>query len=184
MQKELSWKDGDVYRWSWCESEYNKRKDLANLYWCESQIAIVRGDFLEDTFWSGGCQSRCFKKDAVQEMLSLIYLGNINDYTPCRKEDQAMYDDKDFLNLTHANNRGEYYLKVGAVKSKEKMIKVTKRNALKLRYKLESAKRAFEWEIEKLKNTEQLEYAYGIEDVSLDDNSYFDEDFYLLDLGE
>lgn len=184
MQKELSWEDGDVYRWSWSESEYNKRKDLANLYWCESQIAIVRGDYLEDTFWSGGEHSRCFPKENINEVLNLTYLGNINDYTPCREEDQAMYDDKDFLNLSHANNCGEYHLKIGAVKSKEKMIKVTKRNALKLRYKVESAKRALEWELDKLKNVNELEYAYGIEDVSLHDNSYLDEDFYLLNLGD
>ncbi|MEG2307213.1 MAG: hypothetical protein RSB94_07730 [Erysipelotrichaceae bacterium] len=182
MITDLSFKNGDVYKWSWNEVEYNRRKDLANLYWCESRIGIVDGECLVDTFWSGGSNSRCFDKNDVLTKLDVQYLGNLNDYQPCRKEMQAMYDDKDFLDLSHSNNgiSGAYYLRKDATKSKEKMVKIVKRNALLLQYKVESAKRALEWELTKLRNSEEIDYAYGLDGVSLSDESYVDEDFYLL----
>lgn len=176
----LSWKDGDIYRWSWNEHEYEQRKNLANLYWCESRIGVVNGEYLVDTFWSGGSQSRHFHKDTVISKLNVEFIGNKGDFSPCRKEDRAMYDDKDFLDLSHANNSGEYYLKKGAVKSKEKMIKVVKRNALYLKRKIESAQRDLEIHLEKLTNVDDLNYVYGLSDVSLYDESYVDEEFHLL----
>lgn len=51
-----SWKDGDIYRWSWTDDEYDKRRleiQFGTLYWCCSRIGIVKGDYLVDTYWCG-----------------------------------------------------------------------------------------------------------------------------------
>ena len=86
-----------------------------------------------------------------------------------------MYDDKDFLNLNHSNNsRGNCYLRKGATKSKEKMHKIVKRNAVKLKADYEYAKKTYQWEIDKLDH-EELEYVSALDGVSLADNSYEDE---------
>ena len=180
MNIKNNWKDGDIYRWSYNTEESQRRKDHHNIYWCCSRIGIVRNGILTDTFWSGG-NRRSFNLEETLSKLDLEYLGNLNDYEPCNQQDQAMYDDKDFLNLSHPNNSNQYFLKKGAVKSKEKMIKIIKRNALKLQFDYEYAKRALEWELEKLDNLDELNYAYGLDGVNLTDDNYCDEEFYKLE---
>lgn len=177
---ELQWKDGDVYFWSYNEKEYDKRKDHQEMYWCCSNIGIVRGEYLEDTYW-GGSSSKSFIKEDVINKLKVTYKGNLKDYQQCRKEDQAMYDDADILNLTHSDSSNQYYLKLGAVKSKDKMIKIIKRNALKLKADYEYAKRALEWELDKLKDIDAIDYAYGLDGVSLGDESYADCEIFKID---
>lgn len=188
MSDLISWKDGDIYRWSWNDLEYEKRKQHHDMYWCCSRIAKVKtvdnDTFLEDTYWSSST-SRSFTQEQVVEQLDVTYLGNINDYVKARKEDQAMYDDADFLNLNYHNTHGEYYTKVGAAKSKEKMVKIIKRNALKLQNDLDYAKRALQWELDKLNNLDELNYAYPLDGVSMDDVSYVDSELFKIEsLGE
>lgn len=175
------WKDGDVYRWSYNDIEYDKRKDYHDMYWCCSNIGIVRGEYLEDTFWNSS-SSRTFIKDDVLSKLEVLYKGNLNEYQQCRKEDQAMYDDADILNLSHSNSSNQYYLKIGAVKSRNKMVKIIKRNALKLQRDYEYAKIAFQCELDKLNDLGELNYAYGLDNVSLEDHSYSDEEFFKLEI--
>lgn len=179
----VSWKDGDVYLWSFNDQEYEKRKDHHDMYWCCSRIGIVANEFLVDTYW-GSSLNKMFTIDDVNEKLVVAYKGNLNDYTPCRKEDQAMYNDEDILNLSHPNSSNQYYLRIGALKSKEKMVKVIKRNALKLQHDIEYAKSSLTWELDKLNNLDTLNYTYGLDGVSLEDVSYVDENFHQLELNK
>lgn len=176
-----NWKDGDVYRWSYNDIEYDKRKDYHDMYWCCSRIGIVRKTLLVDTYWSGSDSSRSFGQDDVLTKLDVEYLGNIKDYVSCNKYDQAMYADNDFLDISHANSGNQCFLKIGAIKSKDKMIKIVKRNALKLQADVERAKRSLSWELEKLDNLDELNYAYGLDGVELSDVSYTDEEFFKLE---
>ena len=92
-----------------------------------------------------------------------------------------MYVDNDFLDISHANSGNQCFLKIGAVKFKDKMIKIVKRNALKLQADVERAKRALSSELEKLDNLDELNYAYGLDGVELSDVSYTDEEFFKLE---
>ena len=166
-------KNLDVYRWS-----YKNTEGMFEPYHCKSRIGIFNGDSnsLRDTFWgNSGSNGRWFSLEECKHLIDLEYLGNLNDYTPAHESDQAMYDDKDFLNLNHSNNsRGNCYLRKGATKSKEKMHKIVKRNAVKLKADYEYAKKTYQWEIDKLDH-EELEYVSALDGVSLADNSYEDE---------
>ena len=168
-------KDQDVYRWS-----YKSTEGMFEPYHCKSGIGIFSesNKALRDTFWGNlGSNGRWFSVEECEDLIDLKYLGNLNDYTPARETDQAMYDDKDFLNLNHSNSsRGNCYLRKGAVKSKEKMHKIIKRNAAKLKADYEYARRAYQQEIDKL-GCEDLEYVSALDGVSLADDSYEDEEF-------
>lgn len=168
-------KNQDVYRWS-----YKNTEDMFEPYHCKSRIGIYKAerDVLADTFWSGSYHNnRCFSMKECEELLDLTYLGNLGDFESAREYDQAMYDDKDFLNLNHSNSsRGNCYLRKGAVKSKEKMHKIIKRNAAKLKADYEYARKAYQREIDKL-GYEDLEYVSALDGVSLADDSYEDEEF-------
>lgn len=166
-------KNLDVYRWS-----YKNTEGMFEPYHCKSRIGIFSEDSnsLKDTFWGNlGSNGRWFSLEECEHLIDLEYLGNLDDYTPARESDQAMYDDKDFLNLNHSNNyKDNCYLRKGATKSKEKMHKIVKRNAAKLKVDYEYAKKAYQWEINKL-DYEELEYVSALDGVSLADNSYEDE---------
>ena len=161
----------DVFRWSYKD----RLGSMEQMYWCCSRIGIWNDseEILVDTFWSTK-SGKCFGIDSCKEELELEYLGNLSDYSPARESDQAMYDDKDFMNLNHSNSsKGNCYLRKGAVKSKEKMHKIIKRNAAKLKADYEYAKKAYQWEIDNL-GCEDLEYVSALDGVSLADESYED----------
>lgn len=149
-------------------------------YHCKSRIGVYKAekDVLADTFWSGGYHNnRCFSMKECEELLDLTYLGNLDDFEPASEHEQAMYDDKDFLNLNHSNrSRNNTYVRKGVIKSKEKMQKIIKRNATKLKADYEYAKRAYQQELDKL-GYEDLDYVSALDGVSLADESYEDEQF-------
>lgn len=166
-------KDQDVYRWS-----YKNTEGMFEPYHCKSRIGIFSesSNALRDTFWgNSGSNGRWFSVEECEDLINLEYLGNLNDYTHAREADQAMYDDKDFLNLNHSNrSKGNCYVRKGATKSKEKMVKIIKRNATKLKSDYEYAKGAYESEIDKLNDINTIEYVFAKDGVSLADDSYED----------
>lgn len=171
-------KINDVFRWSFTEEEYaRRRKNSSDPYWCCSNIGIIRKDefgyYLEDTYW-GSCSNKSYNLEDFDGKINLAFLGNLDDFEVCRKTDQAMYADVDILDLTHANGGG-VYLRKGAVKSKDKMIAVIKRNAYKLKQDVEYAQRSLQWELDRLKNIDELNYASALDKVSMKDVHYEDE---------
>ena len=164
-------KNQDVFRWY-----YKETSDKFEPYHCKACIAIFNGEVLFDIFW--GKQSHnnhWFNNEDINSLIELEYLGNLLDFEPARKSDRAMYNDVDFLDLNHSNSsRGNYYLRKGVVKSKEKMVKIIKRNAAKLKSDYEYAKRAYEREMDKLNDINTIEYVFAEDGVSLADDSYED----------
>jgi len=164
-------KTKDIFIWY-----YKDTKEKFEPYHCCSRIAIFDGEKLVDTFWGNISRgSRWFTPEQCDKDLELFYLGNLLDFSPCDKSDQAMYDDEDFMDISHKNNnRGNCYLRKGASKSKEKMTKVLKRNTLELERRCNSAKSEYQRELNKLEGLTPDTYVYGIDGVSLDDESYQD----------
>ena len=167
-------KNQDVFRWY-----YKETLDKFEPYHCKARIAIFNGEVLYDIFWGKQPHNNhWFNSEDIDNLIELEYLGNLLDFEPARKSDRAMYNDVDFLDLNHSNNsRGNYYLRKGAVKSKEKMVKIIKRNAVKLKSDYEYAKVAYESEIDKLNDINTIEYVFAKDGVSLADDSYEDELF-------
>lgn len=168
-------KNQDVYRWS-----YKNTEGMFEPYHCKSRIGVYseKDNMLRDTFWGTlSSNGKWFSVKECEELLDLTYLGNLDDFEPASEYDQAMYNDKDFLNLNHSNSsRNNTYVRKGAIKSKEKMQKIIKRNAAKLKADYEYAKRAYQQELDKL-GYEDLEYVSALDGVSLADESYEDEQF-------
>lgn len=165
-------KNQDVFRWY-----YKDTSDKFEPYHCKARIAIFNGEVLYDIFWGKQPHNNhWFNAENCEELIEIEYLGNLLDFEPANKSDRAMYNDVDFMDLNHGNSSsGNYYLRKGAVKSKDKMVKIIKRNAAKLKSDYKSAKRAYEWELDKLSNIDTVEYVFANEGVSLADDSYEDE---------
>lgn len=169
-----TWKEGDVFSWWYKEVDHNS----STQYWCCSQTGIVQNDGrLYDTYWGYGANDgRSFSLTSVGDKIEVKFVANLNDYNPCRKEDQCYYNDEDFLNLSNSNNSGKYYLRKGAVKSLDKMRKILQRNVKDAERKLIKAKQDLEWEKRKLSELTIDSYVYANNDVSVEDVSYLDEE--------
>lgn len=138
----MEYKDNDVCRWS-----YKDTTGSSVPYWCRSQIAVFKAGTWFDTYWS----SNPDRKGLPVENIEIRYLGNLDDFKPCKSYDFDYYDDKDCLNLSHRNNSGEYYIRKDAVKSVDKIRAVLENNL----WNAESKKQNAEYEIQRIK--EKLE---------------------------
>lgn len=164
-------KVNDVFRWS-----YKDTMDMFEPYHCKSRIMIFNGDILFDTFWGNRTHNnRWFTPEEAEEILQLDYLGNLDEFESCREYDQAMYDDKDFMNLNHSNSsRNNYYLRKGATKSLEKMKKVLKRNILDVEAVYRSSKWDYERELKALEELTEDSYVSARNGVPMCDEHYVD----------
>lgn len=175
-------KVGDIFRWSWNEKsrkQYEDKASAGTLYWCCSRICVFEEDGrFWDTYWSS-CRSenRRFTIEEADDKLELKYVGNFADLIEARSSERAYYEDKDCVDISHANmSRGGFYLRKGAAKSLDKMRKVMKRNIRKLQYDADYAQRQVN-EMKKELETLSLEsHVRTIEDVDLTDISYEDSD--------
>ena len=135
-------KHNDVCRWN-----YKDTDGLFEPYWCKSRIAIYDEDLQRwfDTFWGSVSERFSFGDDNIK--FEKHILGNLNDYKPCKIYDFDYYDEKDLLNLSHSNKSGLYYLRIGAVKSVDKIKAVLQVNL----EKAEAKKQSLEYEIKRIK---------------------------------
>ena len=168
------WKEGDVFTWSYKETDYN----ISTQYWCCSRTGVVASNgLMYDTFWGIGINSEGtrFNLEDLESEIEVKYIANLNDYELSRKEDQCYYDDKDLLNLSNSNNRGIYYLRKGVVKSLNKMKKILERNIKDAEQKLKSAQNSLEWEKRQLEEITTDSYVCAREGVSVADTNLTDE---------
>lgn len=170
-----SWKDGDIYRWSWNDYEYDQRKleiEAGTLYWCCSRIGIVKGDYLVETYWySDSNSNKHFSFDDCKTKLDLVYVGNMDDLVEADPRQQAYYLDGDCVDLRHANNSSDsnFYLRKGAKKNLDKMKRVLQRE---IRDKEES----IEYVLSQIKNSKAL-----LQELTEDSNMYLDRETCLSD---
>lgn len=138
----MEYKDNDVCRW-----QYKNTGGMFEPYWCKSQIAVFKAGTWFDTFWSNELD----RFPLPAKNIEIRYLGNLDDFKPCKSYDFDYYDDKDCLDLSHSNNSGQYYARKDAVKSVDKIRAVLENNLRDA----ESKKQNAEYEIQRIK--EKLE---------------------------
>lgn len=133
-------KHNDVCRWKYKDTKGNFA------YWCKSKIAIYNAKKQRwfDTYW--GSTSDRFSFCDADSAFEKNIVANLDEYEKCSSYDLDYYDETDTLNLSHANNRGVYYLRIGAVKSVDKI-----RSALQSQLEEAQAKKlSAEYEIERI----------------------------------
>lgn len=128
MNTTIALKEGDVYRWSYREPGND---GAWGRYHCCSNIAIVRGGRLRDTYWQIGGNfphdCRSFGEEDLPR-ISLTFLANLSDLEKRIEYEADYYSDADIVDLNHPNStRGNFYLRKGAVRSAEKMLKIARR---------------------------------------------------------
>lgn len=174
-------KVGDIFRWSWNDKTLKKYKhkiDAGTLYWCLSKICIFKEDGrYYDTYWSSITnQNRIFTKKEAEEKLELEYIANINDLVEIDERERAYYNDKDIVDIRHANMiRGGVYLRKGAKKSLSKMKKIMKRNIKKLQNELDILLAQIEDMENRLSKLDIDSRIPIVDRVSVADNDWMDE---------
>lgn len=121
--------EGDIYRWSYRDPKADGRP--YGSYHCCSCIAIVNNGRLKDTFWQIGKSFSDCRSFGVEDLpkLELTRIANLSDLIPAKEYDADYYDDSDIVDLNHSNHTsGNFYLRKGATRSKEKMLKVARDN--------------------------------------------------------
>jgi len=131
------WKDGDVIRW-W----YKDTQGMFDPYWCKSQIAIFADGGFTDTYWSYTSDRQGVHLPACE----YIYLGNLNDYRPLAEYERVYYNDSDLLDLSHPNNSRNLYVKKTASKSVVAIEKALKDKLKEAQDKLKSSL----WEVKRI----------------------------------
>lgn len=103
METQTTFKDGDIFRWRWKDSDRSMH--------CKSGIAIAQDGKLHDTFW-GDFHSRAWiNLDDVE----IEFQGNPADMQLISEWDAVFYRHQDLVNMNHSNNtRAPVYVKVGA----------------------------------------------------------------------
>lgn len=140
-------KHNDICRWS-----YKDTKGMLDPYWCKSRIAIYNTDKKRwfDSYWGSSSVRFSFTDDDVNFEKTII--ANLDEYDTCDRDEFDYYDEKDTLDLSHSNNNRLYYLRIGAVKSVEKIKSVLQANLEKAEGEMSSMKYRIERLKEKLQN--------------------------------
>lgn len=122
-------REGDVYRWTFRDPDTDNRQ--YGSYHCCSRIAVVHRGRLRDTYWQIGDSFSEGRSFGVEDLpkLELTRLGNLSELLPAKEYEADYYDDADIVNLNHSNStRGNFYLRKGARRSREKMLEVARYN--------------------------------------------------------
>jgi len=153
---------GDLFRWSYNDQEYEKRKlerESGTLYWCCARIFRFNGKKLVDIYSSYNATT--YTEDVAEQCLDLIYLGNENDLE--KTSIPEYYDDKDIVNLNHPNSsKGNIYVNKSAKRSKQAMISYASR-------KLEKAEHDKSWAISQIEfmnnKLKEIDDAENLDDI-------------------
>lgn len=126
------WKDGDVFFWSF--------KDIARSNWCKSNIAVVKGGWLIDTYWGASSNNACWSKEEADAALELTFKGNLSDFDNRQEWEAPYFAKEDCLSLNHSNSpRGNFYIRKGAARCREAMRQQAYDKLKKARDELNSA---------------------------------------------
>jgi len=177
-------KKGDIYRWSYNQSYIEKNQikiDAGTLYWCSSRIGVIDTDksnlWLVDTYWGSGSHCKIFNDERIDEILDIVFVANFEDLEKAIPISRAYYLDDDCVDLNHPNSSsGNFYLRKGAKKSIEKMTKVIARKKHDLEISIKSELRTIKSLEKDLLDVNEDTLIYAVDDISLEDHSYVDDE--------
>lgn len=139
--------DGDIYTWEWADP---KRLDRADVYWCQSQTAIVIAGKLYDTFWmhhggkyvdGKGWGPRPANRSLHPGDVMLTYVANLDGLHEVRPEELRYYEPEDIVDLRHRNNtNAPTYIRKGAWRSKRAILREIDMARAAAQYDLKIAK--------------------------------------------
>lgn len=108
--------EGDIYFWRFKEDAMPEFMP----YHCKSRRAVVVGGRLVDTFWSSAHDGYVIDPSRV----NLEFKGNKADLRPISASEVKYYDDADVVDMRHSNaSRAEVYVKAGAQRSRDAMMR-------------------------------------------------------------
>lgn len=123
----------DVYKIRYTQS-FREARVNSDLNHCFEGLAIAtqsdNGIILVDTYWGlrGGTYSKIFKISDIGKKIDIEYYCNLNEITKIHRLEVKYYADEDivFLHDQHAcvESCQYYYIRNGAVRSKEKILRV------------------------------------------------------------
>lgn len=144
-------KENDVFTWRYTQKHIESLEYKNDLYHCKERLAVaknVNGTFMFfDTFWGiGRTDNYTFIEAEIDKKYEVEFYCNLDeiDKQPNHSDVKKYYDDKDVFTLHDqhacASSCIYHYLKKGAVKSKDKMIQITKRKIQEIEDKIEYSK--------------------------------------------
>lgn len=151
----------DVFHATW--------KDSSKSNHCFEGLLVAeqwdRGIVLVDTYWNS--ENKWFTPEQAEVQLNLTYYCNLDDYELKNVPNAGKYYDKGdyiYMHSQHAcvESCRYFYLKKGAIKSKDKMIASLNEKIEEAKREISSANSTIEWalkDIEKIENG-QLENIY------------------------
>lgn len=153
--------NGQIYRWRWRDKARDADNAPYRSYHCKSQIAIVRGGLLLDTYWSDLTSSDRTVLDPQQ--VELTFYADESWPTISRWQ-IPYYNPADVASMAHANNsRALIYLRPGAQRSKEAILE-----EIRSREKVAASEiRSAQWSLERLAEARKLADADRLDEVML-----------------
>lgn len=161
----------DVFHVRYTEA-YRKEHGTRDLHHCFEGLAIARkeGDqiILVDTYWglSGGSYSKIFYLKDIGRKIDIEYYCNLTEITKIENYKISYYADEDiiFLHNQHACTESckYYFIKKGAVRSKEKMIQTLQEHISEAERSINSEKRTIEW---KMKTLQEIENGKPLDEI-------------------
>lgn len=144
-------RDGDVYRFAYNQSEYEKAR--GDLNWCFDGQLVCRNGQLHDTYWGlerHGDTGRSFSVAEAQAQGLLRFVCNLNDVEKIQEYEYPLYADGDAFNLSHQHSCYKYYVKRrGAKKDQQLMLDALNRKVQNARDDIDRAVRNLEYAVER-----------------------------------
>lgn len=136
----------DYYNFRYNEAE---TKRIFEPYHCFDGKLIVKENYkkefiLVDTYWSSS-DNRTFTLERALNEGTLEFVCNLDDVEEIKQYDLIYYADEDLFNLSYQHGCYKRYAKrKGAVRSREKMLRIIKERISEAEYKLRSAQNSIE----------------------------------------
>ncbi|MGV8950109.1 MAG: hypothetical protein ACOH2M_03325 [Cypionkella sp.] len=141
-------KDGQIYRWRWSDAARDADGGPYRSYHCKSQIAVVHGGTLIDTFWSTLSSEYALNPHKVD----LTFFAD-QSWPKIFAGDERFYAPDDVADTRHSNNSSApVYLKPGATRNAEAIRKLLLRRMDDADRQIKSAL----WSIEQIGRMGQL----------------------------
>lgn len=151
-------REGDIYHWRWADEAQHADNAPYRSYHCKSQLAVVKGGKLYDTYW--GTPDYPLEPERV----SLTLLCNSNEWEEISSYRVVYYDRSDIVDTRHANNsRAPIYLRPGAKRSQTAILEELAHREEQAR----SAIRSAEWQLDDVMKYRALVEADKLDEVIL-----------------